>query len=168
MSIYKGTLCFFITLFLFVTTEKSVGDDDLGVAKEMLEPILPQEYVFQYQAQNVWQTVSSIVITRIVRLKGRILVKNLNNLTISWVERISEENRQRLTTQQSLLYKNEIREVGEGGIAITTASVRDRLNGSLLRIRRVYYGKSTQPKMTHSRGSFANMFQALIDKKMRI
>ena len=130
MLVYKSMFCFFITLLLFVTTSKSFGDDDLGVAKEMLYPTLPQEYVFQNRAQNVWQTVLAIVNTRVVRLKGRILVNNLNSFTISWIERIGVENHQKLTAQQSHLYKNEEREVGNEGMAITTVSVRDRPNGS--------------------------------------
>ena len=63
-------------------------------------------------------------------------------------------------------YECEVSEVGEGGIAITTVCVRSRKSGSLMRVRRVYYGPETQPRMVHSRGVFANHFHELVNKEL--
>ena len=63
-------------------------------------------------------------------------------------------------------FESEVSEVGEGGIAITTVCVRPRSKGSLMRLRRVYYGRLTQPNMVHSRGIFANFFQGLVTQEL--
>lgn len=148
---------------------------NLGVADEMLGPILSQEYIYHDQPQHVWQVVSNIIDSRITSIKGHILVRDSNNFTISWIERLDRtlEDSEKVTNdlildKTKLLYENEVLEVGEGGTAITTVCIRKRSNGSLMHIRRVYYGRLTQPRMVHSRGVFASIFQELVNKELGI
>lgn len=180
MSVYSKII-YFLILSLFPATfivgmpNFGIAGQNLGVAEELVAPIFSQEYSFPKQAQTVWQTASDIVASRITRNKGRVLVKDSNNLIISWSERLSiaVEDTEKIANDPKSdeikeFYKSEIIEVGEGGIAFTTISVRNRSDGSLLRIRRVYYGQLTQPRMVHSRGVFANHFQELVSQELGI
>jgi len=148
---------------------------NLGVAKEMLEPIFPQEYLYTVHPQNVWNAASDIVDSRITRIKGRVLVRDSNNFIISWVEQvgITLEDREKLTNDHKSdkirpIHECEVLEVGAEGVAITTVSIRNRHGGSLMRVRRVYHGRLTQPRMVHSRGVFANLFQKLVNQELGI
>ena len=180
MSVYPKII-YFLILSLFPATfivgmpNLGIAGQNLGVAEEMVAPIFSQEYSFPKQAQNVWQTASDIVASRIKHNNGRVLVKDSSNLIISWIERLGTavEDREKVeydpkSGKTMPPYKCEVLEVGEGGIAFTTISVRNRSNGSLLRIRRVYYGQLTQPNMVHSRGVFANHFQELVNRELGI
>ncbi len=172
MPVYSKTV-YFLILSLFSAT--LTGCSTLGVAEEMLTPIFSQEYSFPEQSQNVWQTVSDIVDSHITRSKGDVLVRDSNNHTISWIERLGTklEKHEKIANYNKSdkikpPHENEVLEVGKGGIAITTVCIRNSRNGSLMRIRRVYYGQLTQPRMVHSRGVFANHFQELVNKELSI
>lgn len=173
MTINSKAIDFLIIFLLFAATTSYAGN--LGVAKEMLEPILPQEFEYTDQPQNVWQAVFDVVDSRITLTKGRVLAKDSVSHTISWIEQldatlgeIDNSADDHKSGKGRPLHESEVLEVGQGGIAITTVSVRERSNGSLMRIRRVYYGRLTQPRMVHSRGFFANLFQDLVNQKLGI
>jgi len=168
----KNYLIYFLIIFFpFVATTGCRGN--LGVAKEMLEPILPQEFECPYPSHETWQAVTTVVDSRITRFKGHVLVEHPMSFTISWIERLNtkSDNDEELvgnyeSDQARRLHESEIFEVGETGIAITTVNLRETVNGSLMRVRRVYYGPLTQPRMVHSRGFFASLFQDLVNREL--
>ena len=173
MAIHTKITCFFITFLFSATLTGCMGN--LGVADEMLAPILSQEYTYYEQPQHVWQAASDIIDSHMTSIKGRVLVRDPDNFTISWFERLGRtlEYREKATNdlksdKTKPFYESEVLEVGEGGVAITTVCIRKRNNGSLMRIRRVYYGPLTQPRMAHSRGVFAKLFQELVNKELGI
>ena len=146
------------------------GEGNLDVAEEMMQPILSEEYSYPEQPQYVWQAAADIVDSRI---KCQILVRDSNNLVISWIEHLyaTLEDSEKVgdihkSDEMKDFFESEVSEVGEGGTAITTICVRPKSNGSLMRMRRIYYGSKTQPNMVHSRGVFANYFQVLIKQEL--
>ncbi|MCH7530091.1 hypothetical protein IIB50_03180 [Patescibacteria group bacterium] len=153
---------------MYATLAECKGN--LGVAEEMMQPILSEEYSYSDNPQHVWQAAADIVDSRI---KCQILVRDSNDLVISWIENLGTmlEDSGKVADIHKLdemkeFFESEVSEVGEGGTAITTVCVRPRSKGSLMRLRRVYYGRLTQPNMVHSRGIFANFFQGLVTQEL--
>lgn len=153
---------------MYATLAECKGE--LGVAEEMMQPILSEEYSYPDNPQQVWQAAADIVDSRI---KCQVLVNDSNDLVISWIEHLGTmlEDSEKVADihdadEMKDFFESEVSEVGEGGTAITTVCVRPRSNGSLMRIRRIYYGSKTQPNMVHSRGVFANFFQGLVAQEL--
>ncbi len=170
MSLYKKIICFLIVFV--VSAVQAESKENFGVGEEMLQPIMPEEYAYSLPPHQVWQAADHIVATRI---KAQILVKDSSNLILSWFERFEtaiEDQEKDVGSnkpdKKRQIFETQLSEVGEGGMAITTVCVRPRSRGSLMRIRRVYYGPRTQPEMVHSRGVFANYFHELVSQKLGI
>jgi hypothetical protein len=160
----------FCLILSTLTIAAAVHGGSLGVGSEMFEPIYPEEYVFGERPQIVWQTVIDILASS---PNSRIHFKDQDNLIVSWSEHLnaSIEDRKNDVRDRNLdrakrLYADEVREVGKGGVAFTTVCIRKQNTGSLIRIRRVYYGQLTQPRLAHSRGVFANLFCDLLRQKL--
>lgn len=163
------------SLVLFVVLATLTGCEEeakknFGAANEMLHPCLPEEYEYSAQPQRVWQVAAEIAT---IRNKGHFLVRDSDDLIISWVERLNTTRDKSATVAgshdpaaMSKLSQSEVSDVGEGGMAVTTIYIRPAGEGSLMSIRRVYYGRLTQPIMVHSRGDFANFFQGLVAQEV--
>ena len=105
------------------------------------------------------------------REKGRTLIHDSENYVYSWSEKLNSY------PDKAMLKKihdnpediDEIRsyetyEVGEGGIVISTICLRPFNKGTIMRVRRVYYGQKTQPMIAYSRGDFAHLLnQKIVD-----
>ncbi len=155
---------------LVMTATVAECKENFGVGTEMLQPILPEEYEYKVPPQRVWQATADVVGSR---TNCQILVRDKDDFILSWIDYLHKtvegsekatDNHQSGKTEE--FSKSEISEVGEDGIAITTVCIRPRIKGSLMRIRRVYYGSMTQPMMVHSRGVFANFFKELVAQKL--
>ncbi len=142
--------------------------NNLGAAKEQLQPCLPEEFMFSHSPQEVWQAAANVVTTR---LNGKVLVIDPNGGIVSWIESLKSDpdKRRKRRRKQNVVERPqeiEVLDVGDGGKAITTVYIGPGIEGALMRVRRVFYGKFTQPTMVHSRGDFAEHFHKLVAKEL--
>ena len=54
------------------------------------------------------------------------------------------------------LHEAELSEVGEDKVALTTVMITPTAKGSMIRFRRIYYGRHTQPGIAYSTGAYEN------------
>ena len=142
--------------------------NNLGISEEQLQPCLSDECIYSASPQEVWHAAADVVAGRPDK---HILVNDADNRVISWVEHLSvEQDGRRIDSRDHSGAKNsgdaEIEEVGEGGVAISTIVVRPWNDSTLMRLRRVYYGRLTQPMFVHSRGDFADLFQEQVAQRL--
>lgn len=137
------------------------------VAKEMLQPTRPEEFIVNSDVNTLWQVLTNKVAT----CAGvRILVTDSDDHIVSWIEpnlaslatpkKAAQKSQSRpnasllMQVDREGLRQAEVTEVGPDAISLTTAFVRARGNLSVIRLRRIYYGSRTQPKSAHSSGAY--------------
>jgi hypothetical protein len=175
-ALYLGllTCAFFCTLPASAQAPSSL-------AKEMLQTTYPEEFFFTAAPRDVWQALSEEV--KLIS-HTRVLVSETNDLILSWVElpdqqttapkpkprpaTVAPANRNGqimpeepvapkipLSTNDLVrLKETEVSEVGQDRVAVTTAMIMPAPKGSIVRLRRIYYGSHTQPRIAHSTGAF--------------
>lgn len=166
----KKVTVLLVLLLLLVLTGCS---SNLGAAKEQLQPFWPETYLYATSPAEAWVAVKKAVDLHVGQY-GRVLVKDSDNQIVTWVEHLevgpdAGRRRKKKDPEESpfvILRRSEVKEVGDGGLAITTVMLSPFGEGSKMRVRRSYYGRLTCPLMVHSRGEFAHLFHDLVSKEL--
>jgi len=130
--------------------------------RDMLQASSPDEFLINVSAAKLWVALEREVKADVA---ARILVRNSEVLVLSWAVRISES---RAWAASGDLKKNELAEVGQNGIALTTVCLVPSKAGTVMRIRRAYYGEISQPLLFHSRGVFESAFSKRLAQSLGV
>ena len=131
-----------------------------GSGLDMFQECSPEEFLFATTSERLWDAMVREVKTNVA---VRVLTEDKDCRVISWATRLAEKGSE---PADGDLKQHELDEVGQNGIALTTAYMIPVKNGVVLRIRRTYYGERSQPILFHSRGNFEACFTKRIAQSL--